>query len=195
MKQLFLIMVFMLGSSCKGQSPVYPIQGNGARSEEGAYYKDVDNVFNKFDGTWKYQNGNTSLTITLQKKVLYYDSEDGNYLDMLIGEYKYIENGNVVVNTLPKLMQTNLEPYQNNIAGMLIIDRNLPVDSRRVELCFKDPEREYLNRSIRIKHIAADGSSPEKIEIQWIGSMSITPNENSPTEIRVPEQNYILTKQ
>ena len=185
----------MFGLGCKAQSPVYPIQARSFPSEEGAYYKDVDNVFDKFVGTWKYQDSNKMFIITLQKKLAYYNTNDNNYFDMLIGEYKYIENGNIIINTLPNLVLTNLEPYQNNIAGTLIIDRNFPTSSRRVELHFKDPEREYLNRSIRIKHIAADGSSPEKIEIQWIGSMSITPNENSPTEIRVPEQNYILTKQ
>jgi hypothetical protein len=193
MKKIFLIISFISFISCKAQSPVYSIQEGHSRP--GAYYKDLENVFDKFAGTWKYQNGNESLTIVLQNKTLYYDAFDSNYLDMLVGEYKYINtNGIELINTLSNLA-LNLQPYKNNIAGTLILDRDEPVNSRRVQLHFDDPEREYLKKSIRIKYIDNPGSTPDKIEIKWTGDTIITPEENSPITLRVPEKVYILTKQ
>lgn len=34
----------------------------------GTYYKDIDNDFNRFEGTWVYSNANTTLKITFRKK-------------------------------------------------------------------------------------------------------------------------------
>jgi hypothetical protein len=195
MKQLFLIL-FFAGWGCNAQSPILPIQGSGTRSKVGAYYKDVDNLFSKFEGSWKYTNGNESFTITLQKKTSYYEPEDQNYIDIIIGEYKYIDNNGVTtVNTLPNLTISDLTPYQNNIAGMVIMDRSLPINSRRLQLTFTDPERSYLNQSIRIRYIPAQGDSPEKIELTWIGDSSAVSDDTSPTTIRVPKINYTLIKQ
>jgi hypothetical protein len=125
---------------------------------------------------------------------MYYDAEENLYTDLLIGQYKYTDsNGIEVVNTLPNLDMNN--PFNNNIFGLLLYPDTSASTSKLVKLNFKDPERDYLNRSIFIKHIDSPGTLPDKIEIKWTGSSSALPTVNSPTEIRVPEQNYILTKQ
>ena len=196
MKNIFFILAITLFCNCGAQSPVLSLFNDTRGGVSGAYYKDNYNEFDKFVGTWKYQVGNKSLTITIQKKTLYYNENDDTYIDMLIGEYKYInENGVIVVNTLPNLNLTILKPFENNIAGTLILDRTLIPALRRVQLNFIDPERDYLNRSIILKHAPAQGSVPAKIEIHFMGDTSTVPSENSPTEIRVPEQDYILIKQ
>lgn len=123
-----------------------------------------------------------------------YIPETSSYSDMLIGEYRYVDTNNgLIVNTLSNL-QLNLDPYKNNIVGEYIKDANKPMPERRVQLDFTDPERSYLNRYIIIKHFAAQGSNPERIEIEFRGETSVVPDENSPTELRVPEQNYTLVK-
>jgi hypothetical protein len=195
MKQLFLIMVFMLGLGCKAQSPIKSLYTD-YRELNGAYYKDLDNDLDKFVGTWKYTNGSTSLTITLIKKVMFHNLEGNYYEDTLIGEYKYTVNGVDVINTLNNLNSNYTSQFDYNISGLIIKDQTTQaVGNRRIELCFNDPEREYLNKLIRIKHIDSPGNLPDKIEIKWTGDAIVLPNENSPINLRVPEQDYTLTKQ
>ncbi|MCW4468032.1 hypothetical protein OGH69_03565 [Flavobacterium sp. MFBS3-15] len=191
MKAIFIIMFLVLGMGCSGQAVMPLLYTIG--EEPGVYYKDTENDFDKFTGTWRYQSGNTIFEITLQKKVMYHYSTLGYYSDVLVGEYRYSDsNGIETVNTLTNL-QASLEPHQYNVYGEYIKDTNLPMAQRRVELHFTDPERDYLYRDIIIKHFAAQGGTPERIEITFKGEMSAVP-EGAPTELRVPEQNYTLIK-
>lgn len=79
---------------------------------EGFYFKDINNDFNSFEGTWEYTSGNTSLTISFRKRInVHQQSEISNYhLDALVGEYKYIENGIEKVNTLSNLINNHSDP-------------------------------------------------------------------------------------
>ena len=193
MKQLYLILIFCWWG-CRSQSPVLPLQGSGARSQQGAYYKDIDNIFNKFSGTWKFQNGQEIFTITLQKKVMKYDADDNIYLDILIGEYAYTNsNGLTIVNTLNNLNQ-DMAPFENNIGGAVITNREELINLRGVEMYFRDPERLYLNQYILLKFIEGSNGIANRIEVKFRGDTSLLPNENSPKSTRVPVHDYILTK-
>ncbi|MBR9913463.1 MAG: hypothetical protein GYB32_01345 [Algicola sp.] len=67
MKKYFLIiLVIIFCFSCKAQSPIYSIEQYYG-IQDNAYYKDTNNILNKFVGTWIYENGDTSLKITLLK--------------------------------------------------------------------------------------------------------------------------------
>ena len=72
-----------------------------------------------FEGNWVFTNGSTSLTITLQKKIMGQISSSITnktfYTDAIIGEYKYIENGIVKINTLHNLLNNELNPFNYNI--------------------------------------------------------------------------------
>ena len=197
MKHFFLIIAFISGLGCKAQSPTLALlSGDSGNTVQGAYYKDLDNELSKFVGTWKYQNGNTSFTITLQKKAMFHNLNKQIYEDILVGEYKYTANGVDIVNTLPNLNVNYTSQFDYNISGLIIKDRfTQPVGKRGIELSFNDPERDYLNQSIRVKFIDSPGTLPDKIEVKWTGDSSVLPTDTSPTQIRVPEQDYILTKQ
>ncbi|MCW4468035.1 hypothetical protein OGH69_03580 [Flavobacterium sp. MFBS3-15] len=189
MKAIFIILLFTL-SLCKAQ--IQPILEQGIGLEAGFYYKDTFNELDKFTGTWRYESGSILFEITLQKKEKLFNGSNNNYCDILVGEYRYVDGTNTIVNTLQNLLQ-NLGPYENNISGANIQDSNHTASERRVELTFKDPERDYLYRYIVVKHFVAQGGTPERIEITFNGEMSIVP-EGTPTELRVPEQNYTLIK-
>lgn len=194
MKHLFFIISFICWG-CNAQSPTIPIH-EGDNSIIGAYYKDTENIFPKFVGTWNYSNGKESFTIELKELLNCYDPLGGNYIDILVGEYKYIDSSGITtINTLPNLTGSSLIPYKNNIAGTVIMDRNLPPDSRRIQLSFIDPERTNIYQSVRIRYISAQGNSPEKIELAWIGDSSYVDDNNPYTTIRVPIKNYTLIKQ
>ena len=113
MKKINFIVLMLFVISCKAQIPIKSIYDD--TDINGAYYKDTNNDFDKFVGTWKYTNGITSLTITLQKKAQYHkfhSNGDNYYLDVMVGEYKYIENGVEKINTLPFLSQNFDDPYK-----------------------------------------------------------------------------------
>ncbi|MFD2600808.1 DUF6705 family protein [Flavobacterium suzhouense] len=189
---LFIIGLFSL--CCDAQTPIIPIH-EGDNSIIGAYYKDTENIFPKFVGTWNYTNGNESFTIELKKLSSYYDALAGNYSDILIGEYSYIgTDGFEKINTLSNFI-TATSPYNNNIIGTIIKDYNSIPSLKRLQFTFIDPQRRYIKQFIVLKYIPSQGSSPEKIELTWIGDSSAVIDENSPTDIRVPKVNYTLIKQ
>jgi hypothetical protein len=193
MKQLLLILLYA-GWGCNAQSPIISVQ-EGDYSIVGAYYKDIDNLLPKFVGTWKYTNGNESFTIKLKKLTSYYEALEGYYIDALVGEYRYVNtNGIEHVNTLSNLL-TDIYPYENNIIGTIIKDKDSPPSLKRLQFIFVDPERKNLKQFIVIKYFAAQGSTPEKIELMWIGNSSYVTDDTSPTTIRVPKINYTLIKQ
>ncbi|KOS06460.1 hypothetical protein AM493_10745 [Flavobacterium akiainvivens] len=164
----------------------------------GAWYKDVNNEFGKFVGTWKFENTatNTSFTIKLQKKESFYIPLFNYYQDLLVGEYRYVQNGVEIVNTLSNLNVLHTDEYDYNITGYVLLDVNTATlgSRKKILLNFKDPQRDYLDVNIIVTFIPAMIGSPAKINVTWGGQLSFV-EEGQPTEIRVPEQEYILTKQ
>jgi hypothetical protein len=73
---------------------------------KGKYFKDINGVFNKFLGKWKYQN--TSINPTEIVEIVFYKQEmepvSGFYEDWLYARFKYTKNGQVVFNNLIALM-------------------------------------------------------------------------------------------
>ena len=60
------------------------------------YYKDVNGVFNKFIGTWKWQNTTTNPTKTFEITFYKHEMRDQggiSYTDFITSKFKYIENG------------------------------------------------------------------------------------------------------
>ena len=204
MKNIIITLIITLSFvSCKAQIPVasaiVPIDASPMTTADGAYYKDLNNEFDKFIGTWVFTNGNDEFTIVLDKKLMYYNGD--YYTDMLYGEYKYTENGIEIVNTLPDLNLTNVAKH--DIKGVLIIDINsyhlcdtCNPNERRVKLSFNDmaPDRKHLSASIILRYL--NNSNPPQMTVTLIsdgGGMLPTPT--SPTVIRVPYGEYLMTKQ
>lgn len=103
MKNILILMLFILSSSGYAQSSLRSLENWDGEIEQGAYYKDLNNEMNNFEGTWLYTNGTTSLKIILVKKVMFFEGD--YYEDLMIGEYQYIENGIEKINTLSLLNQ------------------------------------------------------------------------------------------
>lgn len=201
MKNLLIIVVLITSFSCRAQSPVVPLDAYRHNTPEGGYFKDIDNELDKFVGTWVYTNGLTTLTFELQKLELFYDGE--HYSDILIGEYKYIENGIEIVNYLPLLDENSGVGGQGHkIFGRRIIpkDRYVACDDctdneRRLKLNFSDPERSYLSTSVVLRYLL-DETNPEKMTATiYIGHGGMKPTEDSPEVLRVPFGEYTMVKQ
>jgi len=99
-----------------------PLDNRGS-IEQGYYYKDFNNTLNQFEGTYLYTNGNTFFKIILQKKV---QSNYNDYCqeDILIGAYKYVENGITKVDVLNDINNIYADGWDYKISGNFILTGN-----------------------------------------------------------------------
>lgn len=205
MKNAIQVLMLFILIACKAQTPIIPLlerpQNYGQIA--GAYHKDVTNFLNNFEGTWVWQNGNTSLTLQFLKVEQYQSSMPITnvtfYEDFLIGEYKYIENGVEVVNTLNLFNNSNSRTH-SIWGGSLLRRLNRPkchecgTDEIRVSLSFKDPERPFL-ATLVLRHGVQWWNQQEYIEARLFISGTYTVAPGAPTGLRVPDGVYTLLKQ
>lgn len=98
MKKILYILCFItLSLSCKAQQIVNINQFDALSNTAGKYYKDVNNVFANFLGTWQWQNGTQTFTVTLWKETMS-EHENGTapsfYKDHILGHYDLTEMQN-----------------------------------------------------------------------------------------------------
>jgi len=200
MKNIYIILV-LLSNIAIAQSPVIDIEDYGKEeSIAGAYYKDINNYFNAFTGTWIYTNENTSLKIVLNKKTVRYTGKF--YTDYVVGEYQYIENGVEKINTLHNLGQR----YNKGLAGEGLLgvedkpycdecDGIDEEDEKRLLLSFSDHERN-ITGSIIFRKTVVNGQPA--LEAYLFDNGIGYYNEANPPQYlvtTVPSGKYILIKQ
>lgn len=204
---LAILTLLILTFSCKAQNIIKPIYDQEGYGSDNIYYKDIDNDYNCFEGTWLYSNGNTSLKVTLQKKIMkHVQSQFFNYYtDAIIGEYKYIEDGIEKINTLPSLSQDYEDPFEYNISGGYISKigdprcSNCGPDDIKVSCSFGDPERDILGMEAQFIMRHYTENSIEKIAVTFIGGGMLANNPNGGpqefTSYNLPFGEYTLIKQ
>lgn len=188
----YLVFLLLCGFACWGQTPILSLFDDWGKIP-GAYHKDIYNDYDKFVGTWKYEENGKVFIVVFKKQLMQFNPYDNIYMDILIGEYKYSENGIELVNTLSNLI-ANPTPYSYNISGAVIKNRNLPASERGLTFSFVDPERDYLQVTLGVIYLPSSNNLPPKINVSFRQSTSIVPSETSPREIRIPLQEYVLTK-
>lgn len=172
MKNLFITLLLIFAKTVCAQNPIIALEDKDGSRIAGAYYKDIHYSLDPFVGTWIYQNGNTSLTIVLEKRTL---STFGTfYEDLIIGEYQYIENGDMKVNTLSNLTQTLPFNRRHTIAGNFIVTDpsywncyDCSLGERRLDVRFDDPINN-LSGSMLIKKTTVAGQEAIRIEISYL---------------------------
>ena len=158
MKKFNIILLsFTLSLSCKAQiidrydinTIIYQV--------DGAYYKDVNNFRDQFVGTWVYSQGTTSLTIIIQKRNnLHRETESrNNYIDVLVGEFKYVENGIEKINTLNNINNNYGSDFkanwQHNLFGNMYLRRSTSYP--RCNECDSNERRMEFSYSERIESL------------------------------------------
>jgi len=201
MKNIFsFIVLFISLLSCKAQQTVGIYDGDPSLPE-GTYYKDLNNDLDKFTGTWKFEQGNTVLIIILEKKDHVLNTTFNQYEDLIVGEYKYEFNNQVVLDYLYRIDMTILNEYQHNIYGNAILNSTDTPNceqcntlERRLKIIFKDPEREYIPSNIVLRHQTINGVEQLTAILGGSSSYAVT-EENLPSQPRVPYGTYVLIKQ
>jgi len=200
MKKIFyLLFILSISLKCTAQSSVVNLTDRNGTRLTGVYYKDIDNTLENFIGTWKYTKGNKSLIIIIKKVTKDYNSH--YYEDYLVGEYKYVENGVEIINTIPQFDSIYENQRNHNIWGNRILENTykpkcsdcLP-NEKRVELGFNDPIRQ-LGGELILRRVTLNGQ-PALKAFKRTTNYYISMDEQSPyTEMLVPSGEYMLIKQ
>ena len=90
--QLIILGLLFTALSCKAQTvTINQTTYTTDQMQDGMYLKDMDNILDRFAGTWKWQNGNSYFEIIFIKEEMVENTIF--YSDFIVGKYKYIENG------------------------------------------------------------------------------------------------------
>ena len=179
----------------QAQSPIIDIEDFYIDPKvDNAYYKDINNYFNDFEGTWLYTNGNTSLKIVLIKQSMLYTGRF--YVDYIGGEYQYIENGLEKRNTL-----SNTSIYTSSIQSGTLIKNNAKPEcsncqpnERRLRVIFSDRTRERSGTLV-LKKTIVNGQLALQGQLWGEGGSYDEANPPQYFEMAVPSGNYTFIKQ
>ena len=215
MKNIYLIFSVILFASCKAQIidayDVNILPGD----INGAYYKDLTNFRDRFVGTWVYSQGNNFLTIIIQKRDNVYINDGFNtfYEDILVGEYKYIEQGIEKINTLNNININYGGTLDLNAKHNLLGDMYLPYpvnyppcneclpNEKRMVFDYTEPNYDpkgVANGYMVVRHFIENGV--EKIKIVFYTENQIqrhdaNGNPITPEPYKIPFGEYVLVKQ
>lgn len=157
MKKIFYIITLFFSILSFAQETIVPIEQmpstSTADKNNGTYYfKDVNNVLDKFVGTWKYEAPNESLEITFYKAI--HETYSNNFIDELDCNFIYIKNGVTVFDT-----NSIADPDEKYfITGAYLKSVN------NIQLDYSEPTspRDWRAR-LRLNYIAAELGEPEKL--------------------------------
>ena len=215
MKNIYLIFTILLFASCKAQIIDQFNPDIVVGDITGAYYKDLTNFRDRFVGTWVYTQGNTSLTIQFQKRDRVYEDDGFNtfYEDIMVGEYKFTENGIEKINTLAHINNVYGNQYNDNLQHNLIYTMHLrspqryPIcneclpNEKRLVFSYTEPNYDakgVANGYMVVRHFIENGV--EKIKIVFYTENQIqrhdaNGNPITPEPYKIPFGEYVLVKQ
>jgi hypothetical protein len=199
MKNIFILIAIACFFSCKAQSIIKPMGENDfCRKNPDCYEKDINNEFGKFVGEWKYQSGTTEITIKLKKEEHYRISDETNYEDLLVGEYKFVENGMVIDNTLADFDDDTISGYDHNISGGVFVHflpgyciDNSQSQEIKIELFINDPNVDKIEGRIILRYVNDNGI--EKLETCIYDYTTMADDENA--KLAIPDGYYEFEKQ
>lgn len=159
-------MAVLFCMSCKAQT--YNLYNSSYGSVSGAYYQDSDGLLNPYVGEWTYENGSDTFIISLLKKKIF-NASMNFYEDVIVGEYRYVQNNDEKVNTLSAINDTHDSKVDYNLYGNVLINNSrLPMctncseNEKRLELTFRESTRDalYGPRAVLILKMSSAGGQP-----------------------------------
>ncbi len=166
---------------------------------DGAYFKDMENHLNRYEGTWRLDlNSNSFIEIKFKKIIEYNLLSSNRKYDFLIGDCQYVLNNSIIINTLSNIDNTYSTHYfmANGIFDTIRGAQNFEcpfclVNEKYIGGYIDDIERPNLPSRLIMRHFTENGV--EKIKIWFFISGSIM--EDYPfDDFRLPSGQYVLTK-
>ena len=114
MNKITLLLIIIFSISCKSQTNIINYSDrcnyNSINTSDGnTYLKDINNIYEPYTGTWKWQEGNKEMTLVLLKQIKHHYNERtfNYYKDRLVGYYTYKENGVTIADTSGDNLQSD----------------------------------------------------------------------------------------
>jgi hypothetical protein len=130
MKYIYIFIIYIFTISCKAQNIVDLTVYQQTENTNNKYFKDLNNNYLNFIGTWEYTNSINTFRLILwkkQKAELKFDDEI-HYIDILEGKFQIVENANLpneqIINDSVKFYSQN-GTTSNSILTAFNIDNNL----------------------------------------------------------------------
>lgn len=205
MKNIIIILSFIIATyTVNAQEIVIPIEGDcpSKTYPEGHYHKDINNLLNKYEGTWVYDDGVHFFSITFTK-ILNHDAAEGWFdsgekNDLLTSQFIYKFNNTVIYDTF----DMTLPEYQRHI---FMISGNGIISSQNYLLMSYTEPTESIDRSRNASlklvyddtNMLPDGSG---VELTWERfrerrrTLFTNANAVDRTEFKIPV-NMVLIKQ
>ena len=192
-QKIALILILITSYNCKAQT-IVDLEGNCTGSNNNTYYKDINDNFNHYEGTWKYQNGNEVLLLKLRKVM---NTTSNTTADVLIGEYQYINSSGIEkINTLSNFNINNIDQSFHSIFVNCIDNYTEPIcdicdpSIKRILGIYDDPDKDVAG-SLHIGKALNGGQEVLKIFIITDGSQVI--NNSTTTNLNLDIQYVGLT--
>lgn len=194
--KLYIIATLFLTFTGYSQN-IINIENQNGEIISGTYYKDVNNLLDPYVGVFVFQNNDIQIEISLQKRQM--ENINNIYFeDLLIGEYRYLKNGEEISNTISNLNLLQTNPYQYSITGNTILVGNvrgcddcLP-NEKRVELGVSDEVNDRVGNII-VRRIFQGNQEFFKFSIMW--SMRVyNPVMSSTSQLGLPTGDFLFTK-
>jgi hypothetical protein len=207
-----LIIMLILSSVAKGQDiNIEDKFKSGSSKIEGAHYKDLNGVFNNFEGEWLYTTTNTDGTITsLRLKIKKaYDIVDGfepdnvNYFtDALLVGHEFIKSGVLKFSNLSSFNQINSKSSTNFYGDYILDPSNIPVcntcaaNEKRVELFYSEQNNNDYYYNIVLRRTTNSNNIPILEMKAYAHAISmITPDNPVKKNMDLRVGDYVLVKQ
>lgn len=209
MKKVLIIVFTITSIYSNAQNPILDINTADFAELENAYYKDISNFQNQFVGTWVYTDATKTIRFKfIKKQMFYYQSAVNCYVDFLIGEMQYIENGVEKINSLQNLNINHSEIFSYSLHGSIKIGYNnppicleCPQNVERLSMSYSEPTNDDVGLDAFFAMRRADENGVQKIKIQYIlhsgplGFQSDFETPSTTTNYIIPYGDYTLTKE
>lgn len=209
MKNIKSLILLLFTTCIFAQSPEINMHSTGHRDVENAYYKDIDDFQNQFVGTWVYTDATKTIRFRFVKKeMFYYQSFTNCYVDFLVGEMQYLENGVEKINSLMNLNINHSEIFNYSLYGDRKVFNNwypkcleCPDNIERLPMSYNEPTNNDSGLEAAFVMRRADENGVQKIKIQYIltngpsGVQSDFQTPSTTTDFTIPYGDYTLIKE
>lgn len=200
MKALNFLLILIAVVVQAQNPPIVPLGSRYWEVPSNSYFKDINNELNKYVGTWHFSNSTQQFTLVIQKKQMIQIGD--SYYDYLVGEYRYVENGVELINTVPLLSSAPNDIENRNVGGNKLITKDMilfcpdcVMNEKRALLYFSDPQRPYLTATQIVLHIKMELTEPQQMTATIFQTDSIMiPDDNVPLQTSVPYGTYLMVK-
>lgn len=129
-KNIFTTLLFLLTMVSYSQDNIVPVEEasqHNAFETPKVYYKDVNGVFNKFIGTWRYQSSSVPAKVF---EITFYKIEQRDqggisFTDELSGYFRYTVDGQVV--------------YETYEGGIGYISGSILLNDNKMKMIYSEP--------------------------------------------------------